>query len=129
MLKKHITFYTHTNAGEIIVLHYHDVWVLRNKTRYQSARTAWRTYCSNSATTNVIFVCYRCSEGHLSHRNSGIAWLGSYIQNRNTYIWHLESFELCWRRWEISWIDHVRNDEVYITQSQGKEEYPTYNKK
>jgi hypothetical protein len=28
---------------------------------------------------------------------------------------HLESFEMwCWRRMEISWIDHVRNEEVLL---------------
>jgi hypothetical protein len=38
----------------------------------------------------------------------------------------LESFEMwCWRRMEkISWTDRVS-----ITQSQGGEEYPAYNKK
>jgi hypothetical protein len=43
---------------------------------------------------------------------------------------YLESFEMwCWRRMEkISWTDRVRNEEV-ITQSQGGEEYRTYNKK
>jgi hypothetical protein len=39
---------------------------------------------------------------------------------------HLESFEMwCWRRIErISWIDHVRKEEVLL-KSQGAEEYPT----
>jgi hypothetical protein len=38
---------------------------------------------------------------------------------------HLESFEMwCWRKMEkISWTDHVRNEEVLL--SQGAEEYPT----
>jgi hypothetical protein len=28
---------------------------------------------------------------------------------------HLESFEMwCWRRMEISWTDHVRNEEVLL---------------
>jgi hypothetical protein len=42
---------------------------------------------------------------------------------------YLASFEMwCWRRMEkISWTDRVRNEE--ILQSQGGEEYPTYNKK
>jgi hypothetical protein len=43
---------------------------------------------------------------------------------------YLETFEMwCWRRMEkISWTDRVRNEEVGpITQSQGGEEYPTYN--
>jgi hypothetical protein len=37
---------------------------------------------------------------------------------------HLHSFEMwCWRRMEISWTDHVRNEEVLL--SQRPEEYPT----
>jgi len=38
---------------------------------------------------------------------------------------HLESFEMwCWRRMEkISWTDHVKNEEVLL--SQGAEVYPT----
>ena len=38
---------------------------------------------------------------------------------------HLESFEMwCWRRMEkISWTDHVRNEDVLL--SQGAGEYPT----
>jgi hypothetical protein len=37
---------------------------------------------------------------------------------------HLESSKMwCWRRREISWTDHVRNEEVL--RSQGAEEYPT----
>jgi len=38
---------------------------------------------------------------------------------------HMESFEMkCWRRMEISWTDHLRNEEVLL-KSQGAEEYPT----
>ena len=38
----------------------------------------------------------------------------------------LENFEMwCWRRMEnISWTEHVRNEEVLL-KSQGAEEYPT----
>jgi len=41
------------------------------------------------------------------------------------YIRHLESFEMwSWRRMEkISWTDHVRNEDVLL--SQGAGEYPT----
>jgi hypothetical protein len=40
---------------------------------------------------------------------------------------HLESFEMwCWRRMEISWTEHVRNEEVLL--SHGAEEYPALNK-
>ena len=40
----------------------------------------------------------------------------------------LESFEMwCWRRMEISWTDHVRNEEV-VLKSQWAQEYPTLNK-
>jgi DNA repair exonuclease SbcCD nuclease subunit len=32
---------------------------------------------------------------------------------------HLESFEMwCWRRMEISWTDHVRNEEVFLRVSE-----------
>jgi len=43
---------------------------------------------------------------------------------------HLGSFEMwCWRRKEKTvCTDRVRNEEV-ITQGQGGEEYPTYNRK
>ena len=42
---------------------------------------------------------------------------------------HLESFEMwCWRRMEINWTDHVRNEEVLL-KSQWTEEYPTWNNK
>ena len=38
---------------------------------------------------------------------------------------YLESFEMwCWRRVEISWTYHVRNEEILL-KSQGAEEYPT----
>jgi len=42
---------------------------------------------------------------------------------------YLVSFGMwCWRRMEkISWTDHVRNEEVLLSQS--AEEYPTRNKK
>jgi hypothetical protein len=31
---------------------------------------------------------------------------------------HLESFEMCWRRMEISWTDHVRSEEVLLRVSE-----------
>jgi hypothetical protein len=35
---------------------------------------------------------------------------------RAVYHKHLESFEMwCWRRMEISWTDHVRNEEVLLS--------------
>jgi hypothetical protein len=38
---------------------------------------------------------------------------------------HQESFEMwCWRTIEISWTDHVRNEQVLL-ENQGAEEYPT----
>jgi hypothetical protein len=34
---------------------------------------------------------------------------------RTVYRKHMESFEMwCWRRMEISWADHVRNEEVLL---------------
>jgi hypothetical protein len=44
---------------------------------------------------------------------------------RKVYQEHVDGFEVsCWRMMKISWTDHVRNEEVLL--SQGGDEYPTH---
>ena len=59
---------------------------------------------------------------HLEHALCGAGtWTHRAVDQK-----HLEAFETrCWRRMEqISWTDHVRNEELLL-KSQGAEEYPT----
>ena len=59
--------------------------------------------------------CYVCS----------IALYGAETWTlRVTVQKHLESFEMwCWRRMEISWTDHVRNEEVLLKVNEHRNTY------